>query len=56
MAVGSAAAVSAGVNEIADDVTEADNDKLAIQGKIKAFEDTVNAADRLVNTISVLAG
>ena len=56
MAVGSAAAVSAGVNEIADDVTEADNDKLAIQGKIKAFEDTVNAADRLVNTFSMLAG
>lgn len=56
MAVGSTVAVSAGVNEIADDVTEADNDKLAIQGKIKAFEDTVNAADRLVNTISVLAG
>ena len=56
MAVGSTVAVSAGVNEIADDVTEADNDKLAIQGKIKAFEETVNAADKIADTLSLLAG
>lgn len=56
IAVGSTAAISAGVNEIADDVTEADNDKLAIQGKIKAFEETVNAADKIADTLSLLAG
>lgn len=56
IAVGSTAAISAGVNEIADDVTEADNDKLAIQGKIKAFEETVNAADKIADTLALLAG
>lgn len=56
IAAGSAAAISAGVNEIADDVTEADNDKLAIRDKIKAFEETVNAADKIADTLSLLAG
>ena len=56
IALGAAGAASAGANEIGDDVTEGDNDKLALQSRIQSFENAVKAADKLANTVSLLAG
>ena len=48
------AALTGGVHEIADDVTEKDNKELAHKAKVKEVEDTLNSAVKFADALSML--